>query len=55
MAIEIASRNPLAFPAKTAAEQTPAAQFIRHTRVPTLAFNNTPVKLTVTSLSWWKA
>ncbi len=41
MAIEIASRNPLAAgAAKTAAEQTPAAQFIRHTRVATLAFNN---------------
>ena len=40
MAIEIVSRNPLAGAAKTAAEQTPAAQFIRHTRVPTLAFNN---------------
>ena len=40
MAIEIASRNPLAGAAKTAAEQTPAAQFIRHTKVPTLAFNN---------------
>src|SRR5580698_8355120 len=40
MAIEIVSRNPLSDAAKTAAEQTPAAQLIRHTRVPTLAFNN---------------
>ena len=38
MAIEIASRNPLPPVRQNAAEQPPPAQFIRHTRVPTLAF-----------------
>jgi glucosamine-6-phosphate deaminase len=40
MAIEIAPRNPLAEADQASADKTPVAQFMRHTRVPTLVFKN---------------